>query len=180
MTTVLLVIDAQRSFYEGFHLPPWDPMPPMPDAAAKLAALTGLVGRARAAGVPVVFVQHDEPGSELEPGKPTWELHPALGAGPGEPRIHKRAPDAFAGTGLKALLDDLGATRLVIGGNQTDMCVDASVRAAAGLGYPVTLAADAHGTWPSNAAAAADIVAAHNAALAALAQVTAAAQIAFD
>ncbi len=181
MSTALLVIDAQRSFYEGFHIAPWPAMPPMPAAEAKLATLAGLIGRARAAGVPVVFVQHCEPGSELEKGTALWQLHPALGVLPGDPVVEKTTPDAFHQTGLKALLDRLGAEALVIAGNQTDMCINASTRAAAALGYGVTLAADAHGTWDADGRSAADIIADHNRAMAqGIARVLPAADIGWD
>jgi nicotinamidase-related amidase len=65
------------------------------------------------------------------------------------------------------LLQARGVRRVVVCGLQTDCCVNATARAALPLGYAVVLAADAHSTEDRERAAA-DVVAEHNAALAAL------------
>jgi nicotinamidase-related amidase len=67
---------------------------------------------------------------------------------PGEPVIGKREANAFRDTELLATLRRLGATRLVIAGMQTHMCVEAATRAAADLGFEVTVAHDACATRP--------------------------------
>ena len=57
-----------------------------------------------------------------------------------EPRSE---PNSFFGTGLEQLLGELDTQELVVLGMMTSMCVDSTVRAAAELGYDVTLVHDA-------------------------------------
>jgi nicotinamidase-related amidase len=156
MKTALLVIDAQSVFFDG------GAMPPVFGAEAVLVRLTGLIARARAAGVPVIFVQHCEDEGLFARTAPGWGLHPALAVQLGEPVVEKTRPDSFFESGLALILDDLEVSHLVIGGCQSEMCVDTTCRAAASLGYRVTLAGDAHATWDGPALSAAEIIAHHN------------------
>lgn len=160
MTTVLLLVDAQNAFFDGHHAPPvWE-------APALLGRLGRLLGGARDAGVPVVFVQHDEVGGEFDPGSPSWELHPDLAPLADEPVVRKTTPDSFLDTELGAVLASLQARHLVVAGNQTEFCIDTTCRRASGLGYRVSLVGDAHGTWDGGGLSAAQIVAHHNRVLA--------------
>lgn len=133
--TALLVIDVQRGLF--------DPEPF--EAGPVIERINALVARARAAGVPVVWVQHEE-ADGLEAGSPAWQLHPDLAAQDSDPRVRKREPDSFADTGLQSLLAGRGIERLVVSGYASDCCVDATTRGASSRGYAVTLAADAHTT----------------------------------
>ena len=135
MTTALLVIDLQAGVVE----PCWD-------ADGVVRRTAALVDRARAADMPVVWVQHEEPG--LERGTPAWELPAALTPGAGEPRVFKSYRDAFAGdTGLRELLAGLGVTRVLVAGAQSDYCVRTAAQTAAASGLSVTLVSDCHTTW---------------------------------
>jgi len=58
----------------------------------------------------------------------------------------KHFPNAFRQTGLLEHLQELNLDGLVICGMMTHICVDATTRAAADLGYPIRLAADACAT----------------------------------
>jgi nicotinamidase-related amidase len=60
-----------------------------------------------------------------------------------EPVIVKAHPNAFLGTDLEQQLRAGGLDDLVVSGMMTSMCVDASVRAAADLGFNVTVVGDA-------------------------------------
>lgn len=133
MSTALLLIDAQVGFFEGEM--------PVYDAPAMLDRLAALAERARAAGVPVIFVRHDAEPSIDGP------VHPDLGPQEGDLVVAKLTPDAFQGTTLKMKLDELGVTSLVVAGFQTELCIDTTVRRAWSLGYEVTLVADAHSTF---------------------------------
>ena len=57
--------------------------------------------------------------------------------------IGKNANSAFVGTGLEGLLDELGATTLVLCGVLTPNSVEATARHAGNLGYQVFVVADA-------------------------------------
>lgn len=159
-TTALVVIDLQRGAFDGVR---WQPI----DAADRLIGhATALVDAARGAGVPVLFVRHCEGAGELfEDGAPQGELHEALVPQPGEPVVKKTASSAFEDTDLQALLDYVGARRLVLCGLQSEFCITNTANAALALGYGVTIAHDAHGTWSTDAEPAAAIAARVNDAL---------------
>ncbi|GHH67629.1 cysteine hydrolase family protein [Promicromonospora soli] len=133
MTTVALVIDLQVGVVRGCF-----------DADGVVARSAALVERARSTGTPVVWVQHHAP--DLERGTPGWGLADGLTPRPDEPLVHKAYRDAFAETGLREVLDSLGATRLVVVGAQSDFCVRTTTQRAASLGYDVTLVSDGHTT----------------------------------
>jgi nicotinamidase-related amidase len=131
--TALLVIDLQRDVLPGCH-----------DAAGVVARSAELVDRARAEGVPVVWVQHEEEGMEF--GTDGWQLAAGLDPAEGEARIRKEYRDSFADTDLDDALDRLDVGRLVIAGAQSDYCIRTTAQSAAVRGYDVVLVSDAHTT----------------------------------
>ncbi|MFD7310751.1 isochorismatase family protein [Promicromonospora sp. NPDC059942] len=132
-TTAVLLIDLQADVVRGCF-----------DADGVVTRSAALAERARAAGTPVVWVQHHEPG--LERDTPGWALADGLSRRPDEALVHKAYRDSFADTDLRDILDALGATRLVVAGTQSDFCVRTTTQRAAALGYDVTLVSDAHTT----------------------------------
>jgi nicotinamidase-related amidase len=122
-----------------------------------------LLSRARAADMPVIYVQHDGPkGHDLEVGTDAWQIHPAIAPQQGETIVNKRASDAFYDTTLKDILDSYGCTNLIVAGAQTEYCVDTSVRRATTFGYAVVLASDAHLTRDTEILTEAQIIAFYN------------------
>ncbi|WP_313623208.1 cysteine hydrolase family protein [Achromobacter sp.] len=160
MTSALIVIDVQRALFET--------SPPPFESVEVLARINALAERARAAGAPVIYVQHESPGSDLAHGQPGWELDARLAPADGDIRVRKTTPDSFLRTELAEVLAGLGVTQLVVCGYATEFCVDTTVRRAAGLGLAVTLAADAHTTHDKPHAPGAVIRAHHNATLPAI------------
>jgi nicotinamidase-related amidase len=162
MTTALLIIDVQNAIL-GEHD---DPV----RLAVKQTSLNDMIGRlqtlqekARAANVPVVMVQHDGPvGDRLQTGTLGWEIREELAPVAGDIIVHKAACDSFFETDLRERLDELGATRLVVGGCMTQFCVDTTVRRAVSLGYNVTLVSDGHMTADRGGLSFTDIIAHHN------------------
>ncbi|HEX7640505.1 MAG TPA: cysteine hydrolase family protein [Burkholderiaceae bacterium] len=134
--TALVVIDVQVALFD----------PPPAEAEEVIARINGLAARARAAGVPVVLVQHETAAGALVAETPGWALHPALETAPSDLRVRKRTPDSFLRTELHALLAGRHVRELVVCGFACEFCVDTTTRSAAAKGYPVTLAADAHTT----------------------------------
>jgi nicotinamidase-related amidase len=61
----------------------------------------------------------------------------------GEAVVQKRAPNSFLQTDLEQRLRDLGVEDVVVVGMMTSMCVDATTRAGADLGFRMTLVPDA-------------------------------------
>jgi nicotinamidase-related amidase len=157
MTSALLVIDVQKGLCTG----QW--------AASEIdrviANINLVAAKARAAGAPVVFIQHEGDEDLLRFGSEGWQLDHRLEIAPEDLRIRKTTCDSFNRTELQALLQARGVDHLIVCGLQTDFCVDTTVRRALGLGYPVTLVADAHTTIDNGVLAAAQIVAHHNATL---------------
>lgn len=156
--TALLVIDVQVCNFEESA--------PVHGGSDLLSEISGLIARARAAGVPVIYVQHCGPeGAIDEPGTPGWEIHPAVAPTEGDVVIQKRHPDAFQDTNLQRELESRGIERLIIAGIQTEYCVDTTCRRAYSLGYDVALVEDAHSTWDTEHLTAPQIIAHHNAVL---------------
>jgi len=131
--TALVVIDMQASLFE----------PAPAEAQEVVARINGLAARARDAGVPVVWVQHEN-ARDLRADSPGWQLHPGLVTAPSDLFLRKTMSDAFLGTPLNELLRARGVRHITACGYSSEFCVDSSVRGAASRGYAVTLAADAH------------------------------------
>jgi nicotinamidase-related amidase len=134
--TALIVIDVQNAIVDGAYRP-----------AELLANVADMIRRARAAGAPVVYLQHCHTAyAPMMKGAEGWAIHDAVAPDAGDTVVEKSASDGFDGTSLKVELERLGARRLVLCGMQTEFCVDATARAALSGGYDVVLAADAHTT----------------------------------
>jgi nicotinamidase-related amidase len=131
--TALLVIDVQQGVVQGNHK--------RDDVVANIA---GLVDRARAAQVPVVWVQHNDSG--LARDSEEWQIVPELKPDPDEPLVHKSYGDSFEDTTLESVLSGLGVGRLIVAGAQTDMCIRSTLHGAFARGYDATLVSDAHTT----------------------------------
>lgn len=106
--------------------------------------ISDLVKRARAAGTPVVWVQHSD--EEMEKGSDAWQIVPELSPAADEPVIHKIYGDSFEATDLEDVLSAAGVGRLVVSGAESDACIRSTVHGAFTRGYDVTLVSDAHTT----------------------------------
>jgi nicotinamidase-related amidase len=149
----LLVIDAQVGLLEL----------PVYRRDEVIKRIAELVAKARAAHIPVIYMQHDgDEGGRLAVGARGWQIHPAVAPLDQEPVIRKRASDAFYETRLQQELQERGIKHLVISGLRTEMCVDTTCRVAVSCGYDVTLVKDAHTTTASDVLSAEQIVAHHN------------------
>jgi nicotinamidase-related amidase len=100
--------------------------------------------RAREAGIPVIWVQHQA--EDLPIDSSAWQLVPELVPASGEQRIYKRFPSSFEATDLEDSLARIGATHIVLAGAQTNWCIRATAYAALDRGYDLTLLKDAHTT----------------------------------
>ncbi|MBS0517171.1 MAG: cysteine hydrolase [Proteobacteria bacterium] len=131
---VLLIIDAQREYTDGLL--------PLSGVADAVAALAGLLERARGAGSPVVHVRHRSQGKAFNPSSSGYEIVKELTPRDGETIVDKGLPNAFAGTDLADRLAAIGRKNLIVGGFMTHMCVSATVRSATDHGYMSTIATD--------------------------------------
>jgi len=129
-------------------------------AASIVESLQALLGTARAAGVPVLWVYADYShdtlpdsmrvklkarGITAECCKPgTWGADWfGVAPLPAEHKVAKHTYSGFAGTTLEALLAELSVRTLVFVGVQTQVCVESTVRDAHSLGYFCVVPQDA-------------------------------------
>ena len=112
---------------------------------ATVETIRGLVDRARAEDVPVVWVQHSDDDA-LTVGSDAWQYVPELERRDDEPLVPKRHGDAFEATDLEPVLAERGVGRVVVTGTQTDECIRATLHGAFVRGYDTTLVSDAHTT----------------------------------
>lgn len=131
--TAVLVIDVQNGVVTGNH-----------ERDAVVGNIATLVDRARAADVPVVWVQHSDAGMTI--GSDAWQLVPELSPGGSEPLVQKVYGDSFEDTDLESVLGRLGVGRLIVAGAQTDMCIRSTLHGALARGYDALLVSDAHTT----------------------------------
>jgi nicotinamidase-related amidase len=131
--TALIVIDVQNGVVSGAY-----------ERDAVVAKISSLVDKARAEGVPVVWVQHSD--EYTVKGSSAWEYVPELTREESEPLVHKTFGDSFEDTNLEAVLAEAGVGRLVVAGAQTDACIRSTIHGAFARGYDVTLVGDAHTT----------------------------------
>jgi len=129
-------------------------------AATLLNNLENLIKRARGAAIPVIYIQHNE--GDMKPCAPSWQIHHRVAPQHGDLVIQKANPDSFQDTNLEEELKILGVRKLIIGGLQTEWCIDSTVRRAYSLGFDVIVVEDGHSTMDSPVLSAAKIVEHHN------------------
>lgn len=130
---VLVIVDAQV----GVIQEAWN-------APQIIKNIDHAVKKARAQGVPVIWVQHAD--DELVSGSPEWQLVPALSPAEGEAHVYKQFNSSFEQTSLEETLAQLGATHIVLAGAATNWCIRATAYGALDRGYDLTLLKDAHTT----------------------------------
>ena len=136
--TALIVIDIQNDYFPGGAMQ-------LEGADAAAANAGKLVQKFRSEKLPIIHVRHlsVRPGATFFlPGTKGAEIHAAVTPGAGEALITKHFPNGFRETNLLEALRGAGASKLVITGMMTHMCVDTTVRAAADLGFECRLAQD--------------------------------------
>ncbi len=104
-----------------------------------------LVAKARAAGVPVIWVQHADD-DELQHGSEPWKLAPNFVPTTAEMVMHKKYNSSFASTDLDQRLKALGVSRIVLAGALTNWCLRSTACGAVDRSYHLALVSDAHST----------------------------------
>jgi nicotinamidase-related amidase len=140
--TALLIIDIQNDYFPGGAME-------LEGAEAAGAKAGSAIEHFRSKGLPVIHVRHlsTRPGSTFFlPNTKGAEIHAGVAPEKGETVVEKNFPNSFRATGLKEILEKQQIKNLVVAGMMTHMCVDASVRHAADLGYKITLLGDACAT----------------------------------
>lgn len=158
MKTALLIIDVQNVLCTGEYA--------AFDIDSVIEKINAVSANVRAADAPVILIQHEEDGGPLQFDSSGWHLADALATHPTDIHVRKTACDSFHKTALQEILRARKISDLIICGLQSEFCVDATVRRALALGYPVALVADGHSTIDNGVLSAAQITAHHNATLA--------------
>lgn len=135
----LIIIDIQNDYFEGGNFP-------LVNTVEAVNKANVLLSEFRKNRLPVIHIQHinTKPGAsffipETEGVQINENVKP-LGT---EKIILKHFPNSFRDTELLSFLKQESINDLVICGMQTNMCVDATVRAACDLGFSCTVISDA-------------------------------------
>jgi nicotinamidase-related amidase len=131
--SALLVIDVQVGVMaEAF------------ERDSKIANMAKAIDKARAEGVPVIWIQHSDEELVLESAE--WEIVPELSPLPSETKVRKTFRSSFIDTNLEDVLSSLGVSHLYVCGAETNNCVRHTCHTALEMGYDLTLISDAHTT----------------------------------
>ena len=142
MTQAYLLVDIQNDYFPGGAME-------LVGSPAAAAQAERIVQAFRRNALPVIHVQHvsTRPGATFFlPGTDGVRIHDRVAPVEGEIVFQKHYPNGFRDTGLLAHLREHQISRLVIAGMMTHMCIDATTRAAADLGFQCSLAHDACAT----------------------------------
>lgn len=145
----LLVIDVQNEYFTG-GLPI-----EYPPVGTSLPNIGLAMDSARAAGVPVIVVQHDAPENSpvFAKGSQGWQLHPVVAERPADHRINKTMASVFTGTDLAEWLSAKAIDTLTVVGYMTHNCDASTIYHASHQGLNVEFLADATGALPYENAA---------------------------
>ncbi len=133
INSALLVIDVQVGVMaEAF------------ERDSKIANMAKAIDKARAEGVPVIWVQHSD--EELVLQSAEWEIVSELSPLPSETKVRKTFRSSFVETNLEDVLSSLGVSHLYVCGAETNNCVRHTCHTALEMGYDLTLISDAHTT----------------------------------
>jgi nicotinamidase-related amidase len=142
MKTALLIVDIQNDYFPSGKGELYGPL----EAAMKARQLLQCF---REHKQPTVHIQHlsTRPGATIFiPGTEGANIHDSVAHYEGEPLVQKHFPNSFRETELLELLKGWEAERIIVCGMMTHMCVDATARAGADLGFQLIVAADACAT----------------------------------
>lgn len=138
MKTGLILVDIQNDYFEGGRME----LVGMEAAGIKANKLLAFFRKKR---WPTFHVQHlavGEGASFFLPDTKGVEIHDSVKPQSDDLVVQKHYPNSFRGTPLLNELKNAGADRVVICGAMSHMCIDATTRAAADLGFECTVIHD--------------------------------------
>ncbi len=135
----LVIIDIQNFYFPNGALPL--------TGSLKAAERAKLVLEAfRRQNLPVVHVKHIPARDGIDPNDPQWSIHSLVHPTSSEKVVVKHHVNGFRDTPLLSIVKTFETNKLVLMGMQTHMCLEAAARAAADLGFQVTVVHDACAT----------------------------------
>jgi len=142
MSQALIIVDIQNDYFPGGRMELVGAKEAASEAARLLRAF-------RERGAPVFHIRHisTRPGATFFlPNTDGMKIHESVAPLASETVITKHFPNGFRETRLLDVLRAANIQRLAIAGMMTHMCIDATTRAAADLGFECELAQDACAT----------------------------------
>jgi nicotinamidase-related amidase len=137
--STLVMIDCQNTCTEGVMA--------LEDVSSALDEAARLLERARAAGIPIVRIQHDGgAGTPYDIRTEIGQIVDRVAPQGEEPVVVKEFPNSFVQTDLHDRLSAGSAHDLILAGFMTHMCVNSTARGAFSLGYSPTVVAGATAT----------------------------------
>ena len=139
-TSALIIVDLQLEYQSQGKLP-------LPGLDEAVANARHILAAARSMDELIIHIRHETPGGSgdtpFAPGMPAVEIIVDVAPLDSEVVLTKRYPNSFRETELKVRLDEAGVTDVVIVGAMSNMCIDATARAAFDFGFDVTVVHDA-------------------------------------
>ena len=142
MTEALIIVDIQNDYFPGGKME----LVGSKEAAGEAARLLRAFRERKA---PIFHIQHvsTRPGATFFlPDTEGAKIHESVAPLASETVITKHFPNSFRETPLLEALRAAKIERLAIAGMMTHMCIDATTRSAADLGFECRLAHDACAT----------------------------------
>ncbi len=142
MEGCLLVVDLQNDYFSGGKME-------LSGIGEATQNASRLLTTFREAALPIIHVRHLSTRPDANfflPDTHGAEIYAAVAPLTDETVIEKNFPNAFLKTDLQKRLNQLGPQPLNICGAMSHMCIDATTRAAADLGFQCTVAEDACAT----------------------------------
>lgn len=165
MSTALVIVDIQNDYFPSGRMP-------LVEIERAAENARRLLEHFRQTGQPTFHIQHtwdDASAPFFVAGTPGAAIHESVAPRPGEPVVVKHFPNSFRESPLLEELRRVGASDLTICGAMSHMCIDATTRAAADLGFKCAVAHDACATrdveFEGKRVAAGDVHAAYMSAL---------------
>ncbi|SHK09325.1 cysteine hydrolase family protein [Chryseobacterium polytrichastri] len=141
-STALLIIDVQNDYFPGGAME----LVGANEAGEKTKLLLEYY---RKNNLPIIHIQHiatNAGATFFLPNTPGAEINALVTPLEGEKVIAKHYPNSFRETDLLQYLNSKNIKKLVITGMMTDVCVDATTRAAMDFGFDNTVVGDAVAT----------------------------------
>lgn len=142
MSKALIIIDIQNDYFEGGNMELHKPVEASENAKQ-------ILDKFRNENALIVHVQHLAAAPEIGfflPKTKGAQIHDNVKPKDGEKVIQKYVPNSFVNTDLLEYLKAKNVNELVFVGMMTQMCVDATVRAAKDYGFACTVIGDACAT----------------------------------
>ncbi len=139
MNTALLIVDIQNDYFPGGKMPLAGPV----EAARQAARLLDFFRQTQRKIIHIQHIAIRPSATFFLPGTAGVDFYADVMPQRDETIIQKNFPNSFRDTPLLDELREKQVNRLFICGMQTNMCIDATTRAAADYGFECTVAADA-------------------------------------